>query len=328
MAGRALAFSDAEIVRLAREEFVPVAMDDWYQRRRQDAEGRFFLGVADQGPRRGNGTRQGIYCFTAAGKLLVYKNAGQDPDVMREVFTEGLRKWRALPETERRAGAVEVGEHGPLDARYARPLPTDGATVRVFTRLLGRAGGAYVEAQSEPGKGNESARDHLWILPAEWRALLRPGMKAGDVFPVPADLAARIAQYHLVDNTRGEPPFWTREQVREQEMAVKVLEVAGSRVRLQFTGRVLASTGAEAGGNARGFDARLLGNVEVDSARPSLERFDLVAVGEHWGNGPHTGGERAGRTPMGVAFELADGKAPGDRVAPQGARDWRDYIGK
>ena len=38
MAGRALAFSDAEIVRMATEDYVPVACDDWYQRRRKDAD--------------------------------------------------------------------------------------------------------------------------------------------------------------------------------------------------------------------------------------------------------------------------------------------------
>src|SRR6478672_1245892 len=62
---------------MATEDFVPVTADDWYQRRRQDAEGEFFRKVADQGPRKGEGgsTRQGIYCLTAAGQLLNYKNA-------------------------------------------------------------------------------------------------------------------------------------------------------------------------------------------------------------------------------------------------------------
>ena len=66
-----LAFADPEIVRMAREDFVPVAADDWYERRRNDAEGDFFRRVADQGPRKGEGgsTRQGIYCLTADGKL-------------------------------------------------------------------------------------------------------------------------------------------------------------------------------------------------------------------------------------------------------------------
>jgi hypothetical protein len=81
VAGRALAFSDREILRMAKEQYIAVACDDWYQRRRTDAEGRFFKQVSDQGPRGGNhtSTRQGIYVLTASGKLLGYKNAGQNP---------------------------------------------------------------------------------------------------------------------------------------------------------------------------------------------------------------------------------------------------------
>ena len=55
MAGRALAFAEAEIVRMASEDYVPVTGDDWYERRRQDAEGQFFRKIADQGPRKGAG---------------------------------------------------------------------------------------------------------------------------------------------------------------------------------------------------------------------------------------------------------------------------------
>ncbi|HYN63725.1 MAG TPA: hypothetical protein VES36_03895, partial [Candidatus Limnocylindrales bacterium] len=74
MAGRALAFSDPEIVRMAGDDYVAVACDDWYQRRRRDAEGEFFTSVTNQGPRKGErgDTRQGIYLLTAGGKLLAY----------------------------------------------------------------------------------------------------------------------------------------------------------------------------------------------------------------------------------------------------------------
>ena len=84
------------MIRLATEEFIPVAADDWYQRRRDDAEGKFFRSVADQGPRKGIGgdTRQGIYCLTADGKLLAYRNAGQLPDVMRTTLQQALVAWK------------------------------------------------------------------------------------------------------------------------------------------------------------------------------------------------------------------------------------------
>src|SRR4051794_379919 len=119
------------MIRLATEKFVPVSADDWYQRRRDDAEGEFFRKVADQGPRKGQGgsTRQGIYCFTAAGKLLAYRNA-QDAKLMRETVEQALKRFEALPAEERKAGAVEVPDHGKVDARYARTPPAGGLILR------------------------------------------------------------------------------------------------------------------------------------------------------------------------------------------------------
>src|SRR5215211_689002 len=104
------------MIRLASKEFVPVSADDWYQRRRDDAEGEFFRKVADQGPRKGKGgsTRQGIYCFTASGKLA-------------------LKRFEALPASEREPGSVKVPDHGKVDARYARTPPEGGLILRAYT---------------------------------------------------------------------------------------------------------------------------------------------------------------------------------------------------
>src|SRR5688572_23931230 len=110
---------------MASENFVAVACDDWYQRRRRDAEGEFFINVANQGPRKGEGgaTRQGIYLLTAAGKLLSWKNTGQLPEVTVEMFRDALQKWQNLPESERAPGAVKVPGHGKLDTDYHRQPP-------------------------------------------------------------------------------------------------------------------------------------------------------------------------------------------------------------
>src|SRR5437660_6126201 len=112
------------MIRLATEKFVPISADDWYQRRRDDAEGEFFRMVADQGPRKGKGgsTRQGIYCFTADGKLLAYRNR-PDPNVMRETLRQGLTAWKKLPESRRKPAATKVDNLPQKDRRYTRTPP-------------------------------------------------------------------------------------------------------------------------------------------------------------------------------------------------------------
>jgi hypothetical protein len=50
-------------------------------------------------------------------------------------------------------------------------------------------------------------------------------------------------------------------------------------------------------------------------------RFDAVALGDNWGSGPFTGGARPGKTPLGIAIDLANPDRAADRVLPQAARE-------
>src|SRR5262245_13399700 len=138
---------------MATEDFIPVAADDWYQRRRDDAEGKFFRAVADQGPRKGEGgsTRQGIYCFTADGKLLAYKNAGQAPDVMRDTLRQGLREWQRLPEERRKPGGITVEDLPKTDPLYSRKPPPGGLVVKVYTRILDQDMGELCRGETARG---------------------------------------------------------------------------------------------------------------------------------------------------------------------------------
>lgn len=325
--GRALIWADPQIIELAQNNFVPVAADDWYQRRRQDDEGEFFRKVSDQGPRKGvgSGTRQGIYVFSAGGILLGFKNH-QDPDVMRQFLLDSLKNWQKLPARERVPKAVQVGEVSKVDRQYHRELPKGGAIVNVYTRILDRT----ADGEISPGTckfpgGDRSAHDHLWLLPEDLASLVPAGPKAGDRVEAPERLTMRIGRFHLVDNTRGEPPFWSRNQVREGKLHAVVEKVEGDTVTLKLEGNYVLSTqvGAKAD---RGFEARLLGHAAVNTVNKTLERFDLVAFGDHWGQGPFTGGARPGRAPLGVAFVLSRGDAAADRVPPQAAREWQAYV--
>lgn len=315
---------------MASDDFVPVACDDWYQRRRQDAEGKFFRDVSDQGPRgKQNATRQGIYMFTAGGKLLAYKNAGQNADVMRQVLRDALAKWAKLPEGERKPGAVKVPEAGTLDGGYTRKPPAGGLIVNVHARALEKKAGAtggLADAVCEVGDGDEASRDHLWITENEWRAMVPKDAKAGDRVALPENVVRRIVRFHLIDNTRGEPPMWENRDVKEAVLGATVEKADAGQVLLKLEGKALLAAGGDVGSAKRGFDAALLGYVRYDRGKDTVDRFDLVALGEHWGEGRFTRGARPGRTPLGVAFELADGGKPGDTVPPQAAREERAYF--
>lgn len=326
VAGRAFAFADPEIVSQLQAVFVPVCTDDWYTRRRKDAEGEFFRKVAEQGPRKGAGgaTRQGIYAFTADGELLAFKNAGQDVQATREQLKQALRKWAALPKGRREPGAVTVPPHGPLDKDYTRTVPEGGLVVRVHARILDRKGDTFEKGECEFAGGDKASRDFLWVTAAEAKAMAPAKAEVGFTYPLPEPVAKRIARFHLIDNTRGEPAFWGKEQVKERAVTLIVTAVTPDAVELRLDGSVKLE------GEGRGFDAKLRGVLRYRPGTGTFDRWEAAAVGESWGDHTVTKskGTRPGRTPLGLTFDLADPAVPANRVSPQGIREIGAYLGR
>jgi hypothetical protein len=311
--------------------FVPVCTDDWYTRRRADAEGAFFKKVSDQSSRKASApgvTRQGIYVFTADGELLAFKNAGQDVAATREQLMGALRKWAALPARRREPGAVTVGPPGDLDPHYARTPPAGGLVVAVHARILDRKGDGFTKGTCNVTGGDRSSRDFLWLTADEVKQLAPPKAVAGSAYPVPAKVAERIARFHLVDNTRGEPNFWEKRHVRSSAFTLTVAGVTAAGVDLRLDGEAVLATDADAAKADRGYEVKLLGKLRYVPGKGTFDRFDVVAVGAHWGDFPDTGKARPGRGLLGVAFGLADPAVSANRVSPQGAREVNRYFGK
>ena len=293
---------------MAQQDFIPVTGDDWYQRRRDDDEGRFFRQVADQGPSKGDGgsTRQGIYIFTASGRLLAYKNAGQNADVMRQVLRDASAAWAKLPEAERLPSRVIVKDFGPADPRFNPTPPPGTAIVNVYTRILDRrADGSYqslpLRCATQP-QPSAAQRDRLWLRAVEVRQFVPAELRVGQTQTVPAAMAQRLIRFHLVDNTRGEPSFWEKEQIRTARLQFTVTALSASHVDLQLDGPVLLATAVDTEKADRGFDAYVRGWVRVERATGRLTRFDVVALGEHWGECTYTAGARPGRAWLGATM--------------------------
>ena len=153
-------------------------------------------------------------------------------------------------------------------------------------------------------------------------------LKVGDQAPLPGPIAERIARFHMIDNTRGEPPLWGRDDVRSRQMNLTVQEATETSIVLRLEGTVLLSTRPDVDKAERGYDARLLGTIGYDRKKAGITRFDVVALGEHWGEGTYTRNARPGRSALGVAFELAKGDSATDLVPPQGSRELNVYFGK
>ena len=120
-------------------------------------------------------------------------------------------------------------------------------------------------------------------------------------------LKHRIAQFHLIDNTRGEPDMWDDADIRKLDLRLEGGKLTGTVQLENKTGD-------------RGYHAELLGFVDSDKGR--IVRLDMVAKGSYWGDSPFTRGAPKGKFPLAVAFTLASGDLEADRVPPQGSKGW------
>jgi hypothetical protein len=348
--GRAPAFWTEENTRLIRDHFVAVSLSNVDQNRK-DAVGQFLRDAGMQLP--GAGGSQ--WCVTAAGKVLESNNHnGLGFNLKR-----ALEKWQALPEAERTPGAVKVPELGEVDGQRAAPKPPPGTLIlklyyRAFTRspegkfryLTGKdlwhdEQGEKTEAKFDetyPGQITtpQAQPDHMWLAEAEWKALMPADPRPGDKVSLPAALADRLVRRHLNPlSVYGETEPLQRREVRSAELTLTIQEVSKAQVRLRLEGQAKlgkeppaeAVAGRTACVKDWGYEPRLLGFLEYDPQKRVFTRFDVLALGDHFGRlGICDSGARPGLQPLGISFELVKGDRPADQVPPGRAPTARHYF--
>lgn len=319
-----------------------------------DAECR-FLEKADCG---GQGR---IDIITASGKLVARGELMTgNPTVHLRSLERAVKAWAALPESERKPGAIQVEERGPLDARRnaAKGPPPGTLFVRVFNRQLQRTPKGeyrhtvpedYIPALRDPKfvgtdqatqLWTQPANDYMWITQAEAQAMMPAAAKPGQRIDVPKSLCERIFKFHL-DPSRGlsENNNFAHVTADAGKLELTVEAVSDTEVRLRLEGfanlhnprthlkTYNSPTIKEHSKNLRiplDYDPRLLGYLAYHPAKKALTRLDIVALGDVRGrpNGENLVGERLGEaTPLGVAFELVTNPRPADYLPPRAARD-------
>lgn len=296
MLDRESTFALPGTVKLLQKDFIPVALDQAYQRRQKDTEGDFYRKIASQGPRSDfQNTTQGFYVADATGKLYFYNN-NRDPKKVQRLIRESLQKFVDSP-----PGEVDALQAETRDKRWNVEPPEGGLVVRVRAKVLD----GYEETTNQWKKIFQTSvsRDNLWITKEEHEALV-----AGTF---PAKLQQRIARFHLVDNTRGEPPMWGFADIRKLQ------------IELNDDGEIQGSVSLRTvKGEERGYKAELKGKLEI--ADDKVAKLELVCLGDFWGEGRYTGGAPKGKFPLAITFTLADGTDMADRIPPQGSRGWID----
>jgi hypothetical protein len=333
VAGRALVWSNPEIITLASRAFIPVAENSSYLQRQADAKGEFFRLIAEQGHYGGrtvpSATRQGTYASAPDGRLLASINT-READKMLAMMQEALQHWHALPPA---AASAELPSAYEADPRYLRVYPEEGLVLKVYSRDLPRE----VDTRPEDWRRHAVNSDHAWFTRQEAQSLLPIEPGAGDRYPAPPVFVQRLARFHLIDNVRGETPMWHEDEVCHADMTLEVTGVTPERVDLRLEGAVRSvghGTWAvrpfreKLDNTERGYDCQLRGFLTFYRAKAQFARCDILAVGTRWGGSEHNvRWDDLDAAPMAVAFELA-GNTPADRTPPQGSHSAYWEVGK
>lgn len=268
-------------------------------------EQRVFMRCADEGHYAGRAnTRQGIYACAPSGLFLGSLNSNFPAEV-RRMLEQALARWERTPEQERWLSPEALRQKSTrLEGWY----PAGGLVLKVVSRDLPR---------ERPGPARDwRARawnqDFAWFRKEEARRFLPEGEPParGQRWPVPRELVERLARFHLVDNVRGQTNGYLREHVKRAALQAEALQVTGAAIEIRLAGE----TATEYQG--RGVETFLLGRARWDRAKGRFAAFELVAVGERWGQTQFNfRQDDLDRAPIGFLFTLA-GDTPAERVAP------------
>ncbi|MSQ94096.1 MAG: hypothetical protein EXR98_06015 [Gemmataceae bacterium] len=305
--------------------------------RAKNPEGEFLRGCGCQWV-----TSSGYMdCVSAGGKHL-----GHFPSA------KVLDAFRKLPEEQRKPGAIADLKAG--ESVVPEP-PRNGLVLKVHTRAMARdEKGAYrnVTVEDYPlWKGNAKTfadtnhyfgpnTDYMWITEAEWRGLIAGKFVKGENREVSKVVVERLAIFHLMPRRlTSEGAGWGKSQLKATRLTLIVEEVSASKVRLRAVGFAHLGSSYDVskattpnGPLAFGYETPLHGIVEYDRQKDAITRFDLVALGDAWGrwgdaNNKSQTVERPGRQPVPIAFELATGGSPSERIPPGGNGSYVEKTG-
>jgi hypothetical protein len=283
------------VIRLLKESVIPVS----------------YPGLTDNGQR----------MLTANGKELSKEYTPI------ETLKAGLKKFRDLPESEKRPDAASLAEIPGFPEPPAPPV--DGLILRSYIRGLNRAeDGSYsrprriVMRQGVAGNYGwkcEPNLDYVWLRKEEWQSLIPAQPRKGQSFPVPAPIVQRFVTFHLIDSVSGTPNFFWADATGKMTLTVDKNYTHELQLRLDGT--------ADADPKHGGLPVDFLGYIHFDRRDQRITRFDLVALSR--GIGDRRDSDKLaqslqisyqrepGSVPvLAFAFEMVTDPRPVDRVPP------------
>jgi len=264
------------VVRALKQDFVCVAASDVDYASHADQDNWEVRWLEDALSKARHGLFQGMYAVTPAGELLGQVDEGwpvYDVSHARRELARTARVYRSIPTERRLLDALPDAERD-----RAFEVPFDGPD----------EGHLRLEAtkRSRPYRGMEPSDvrhpQHVHFdrvdLPAAFLTQLVPAeLRVGATASAPRQLLERFMLESLVHT---ECSVWRESEVTEAALAARVVAVDGSRVELDFDGRLVAAATNEWNRGAA-YDGQLGGVAVWDREAERFVRFDLAIEGAY-----------------------------------------------
>jgi hypothetical protein len=260
---------------------------------------------------------------TAAGQTL----GKGDLRLRRQELEGALTEFAALPREQRTPLIPDSATaQGPMRA-VPRP-PPNGLILRGYCTYLRQddkkrlvRSREYYYKENPDRWMAETQSDLLWLTEAEWKSLIPANARPGDRSEVAQPFQKRFYSTIGIDYMEGSVNALP---TRKTTLSFTVKRVDDQALVLRLDG--YAHLGKEfdlklrSQPNSRGCELRVLGTVHCDRKKQAITRFDVVGVGQAWGNKmDYIRREiRLEQYPWmyGIACELVTGDSPQDRIPP------------
>jgi hypothetical protein len=310
------------------KHFVALALDTYFRGNSQELE--FCQKV------RAGGNH--LVVATAGGRTL-----SKDGLRLRKRDLESvLQEYARLPKEQRTPPLEDTARAQPAKRAVPQP-PAKGLIIRGYCTFLRRDDkGRVVRAAEYYYKENpdrwlaETQSDLLWLTESEWKSAIPADPRPGDRREVAQAIQKRFYSTIAIEYMDGSVNSLP---TRKNTMTLTVERVDDGKIVQRLDG--YAHLGKERDDklrskpHTRGCEVRVLGYVHYDRKKKAIVRFDLVGVGQAWGNKmDYIGREiRLGQYPWmyGIACELVTGDTPQDRIPPYNLLHYNStgpYFGK
>jgi hypothetical protein len=238
-----------------------------------------------------------------------------------------LAEYGRLPKEQRTPRLEDPAQATPPKRPVPQP-PPGGLIVRGYCSFLRRDDkGTSDRAREYYYKENpdrwaaETQSDLLWLTESEWKSLVPGNPKVGERSEVARAIRKRFFSTIAIEYMDGSVNSLP---TRDATMTLTVQRVDEKTVLLRLDGYARLGkeldTDLRAQPNSRGSEVRVLGYVGYDRSKQAISRFDVVGVGQAWGNKMNYLQReiRLDQYPWtyGIACELVTGNSPQDRIPP------------